>query len=153
MQAITFKMRTIANNIRDLCLWCSSTDYRHKYRNANESSSENLKIFQLTRSILGSGKILTMHYIDRVSILQDLPLFQKAITIFTRSIRRLNAKCNAAHLSEYFFQKRIQLYVQQILFLRSYGIASNNNMQHKCGYTFTTRSTADATCYWWREKY
>lgn len=48
--------------------------------------------------------MLTAHYIEHASILQDLSLFQKAITIFTRSIKRLNANCNAAHLSEYLFK-------------------------------------------------
>lgn len=56
-----------------------------EYRSAIESSSD--KIFQLARSILETGKILTTHYIERASILQDLPLFQNAITIFTRTIR------------------------------------------------------------------
>jgi len=71
------------------------------YRNAIQSSEG---IFKLARSILENGKILSIHYDERASILQDLPLFSHAINNYTHGIKRLNANCNAAHLTEYLFK-------------------------------------------------
>jgi len=71
------------------------------YRNAIQSSEG---IFKLARSILENGKILSIHYDKRASILQDLPLFSDAINNYTRGIKRLNANCNVVHLTEYLFK-------------------------------------------------
>lgn len=71
------------------------------YRNAIQSSKG---IFQLARSILENGKILLKHYHERASILQDLSIFSDAIKSYTRDIKRLNANCNTAHLTEYLFK-------------------------------------------------
>lgn len=71
------------------------------YRNAIQSSEG---IFQLARSILETGRILSIHYNQRAHILQDLSLFSDAIKNYTRGIKRLNANCNVAHLTEYLFK-------------------------------------------------
>lgn len=51
-----------------------------------------------------NGTLLSKHYVERASILENLPLFRDATTKYTRKIRRLNANCNVAHLSEYLFK-------------------------------------------------
>lgn len=71
------------------------------YRNAISLSSND--IFQLAKSILEHGRLLSIHYNQRASILQNLSLFNDALTTYTRGIKRLNANCNAAHLAEYLF--------------------------------------------------
>lgn len=53
---------------------------------------------------LEHGTILSKHYNERATILQDLSLFHDAITTYTRNIKRLNANCNAAHLAEHIFK-------------------------------------------------
>jgi hypothetical protein len=60
-------------------------------------------IYQLARSILKNGKILSVYYDKRACILQDLPLFSNTIKNYTRGIKRLHTNCNAAHLAEYLF--------------------------------------------------
>lgn len=69
------------------------------YRNAIQSSEG---IFELARSILENGKILSTHYNERARTLQDLPLFSGTIKNYTRKIKKFNTNCNAAHL-EYLF--------------------------------------------------
>jgi len=66
--------------------------------------SSTAEIFELARSILENGTLLPTHYEKRASILQNLSLFKRAITNYTRKIKRLNANCNVAHLSEYLFK-------------------------------------------------
>jgi len=71
------------------------------YRNAIESSSDS--IIRLAISLLEDSRILSKHYTERASILQNLPLFRNSITSYTRNIKRLNANCNVAHLANYLF--------------------------------------------------
>lgn len=72
------------------------------YRNAVQSSSDN--IFRLAKSLLEDGRILSKHYHERASILQNLPLFRDSIKSYTRGIKRLNANCNVAHLADNLFE-------------------------------------------------
>lgn len=65
-------------------------------------SSENRSINLIT-SILESGKIIANHYSERAKILMDLPLFSDTLTMYTRTIYKLNTNCNVAHLINYLF--------------------------------------------------
>jgi len=71
------------------------------YRNAVESSSDS--IIRLAISLLEDGRILSKHYNERASILQNLPLFRDSVKSYTRNIKRLNANCNVAHLADNLF--------------------------------------------------
>jgi len=60
------------------------------------------KIAQLATKVLTRGQTVTSaDYKERALILLNLGLFQ--IEAFTRTIKRLNAECNVAHLSQYVF--------------------------------------------------
>lgn len=83
-----------------LQLVVSATVAHAAYQTALQSSSND--IFRLAKSILEHGKLLSKHYNERASILQNLPLFHDTITTYTRNIKRLN--CNVAHLAEHLFK-------------------------------------------------
>lgn len=67
---------------------------------ANSYKNATMK---LAAAVLHDGKIHAKHYIERAFILVNLPLFNDAITTYTRSIKKLNANCNAADLLSKLF--------------------------------------------------
>lgn len=72
------------------------------YRNVVQASSDN--IFYLAKSLLEDGRLLSKYYHERALILQNLNIFRNSITSYIRGIKRLNAICNVAHLTDYLFQ-------------------------------------------------
>lgn len=103
---------TINNKIITICQTCAFDAILHLVASgiaSIKSYDDKIKKFlgnptiNLATSILHAGKITTNHYKERAKILLDLPLFNKALTTYTRRISKLNTECNVAHLINYLF--------------------------------------------------
>lgn len=104
-KAVNMK-RGLILNVQETCAFdsilqivASAIATHTAYGDAVRSSSDS--IFHLAANILEYGKLLSTHYTERATILQDVPILKDKITIYTRNIMRLNANCNVAHLAEY----------------------------------------------------
>ena len=67
--------------------------------------SSTSPIIRLAQDVMEKKKVVPRHYLERAKALVALKesLYKKSIKTFTRTIKRLDAKCNAAHLAQYMF--------------------------------------------------
>lgn len=101
--ASTVRLGDYNLNVRDTCAFDSIIQViisgilgNRLYR--EQTIDSNCPIMQLCHNVIDEKKITAKHYKLRANILKDIPMFQ--IKQYTRKIRSLNAKCNAAHLAQ-----------------------------------------------------
>ncbi|KOB71910.1 Uncharacterized protein OBRU01_12803 [Operophtera brumata] len=61
-------------------------------------------IVNLAQSVSEKKKISKNHYVKRAKILTAIPIFD-GIAVYSTTIKRLDAECNAAHLAQYLLEK------------------------------------------------